>query len=105
MALADLPLFTNRIDLVIFDCDGVLVDSEILSKRTILEMLRELGANVSEDYFYAHFLGYSFEHVTKKVLADYGLVLTDDFHAWLIEQLYKACLAQSCRQRLGLKIS
>jgi HAD superfamily hydrolase (TIGR01509 family) len=69
----------NPIELIIFDCDGVLVDSEILSKQTLLKMLKELGVNVSDEYFYTHFLGYNFEHVTAKVLADFSVVLTDDF--------------------------
>ena len=30
-------------DLVIFDCDGTLVDSEHLSNTVLAEMLRELG--------------------------------------------------------------
>jgi HAD superfamily hydrolase (TIGR01509 family) len=72
-------LQSNSIDLIIFDCDGVLVDSEILSKQTLLKMLKELGANISDEYFYTHFLGYNFEHVTAKILADFSLVLTDDF--------------------------
>jgi len=78
MTLADY-LQSNPINLVIFDCDGVLVDSEILSKRTLLKMLKELGANVSDEYFYTYFLGYNFEHVTAKVLADFSIVLSDDF--------------------------
>ncbi|WP_339721691.1 HAD family hydrolase [uncultured Paraglaciecola sp.] len=72
-------LLGNPIELIIFDCDGVLVDSEILSKQTLLKMLNDLGANVSDEYFYTHFLGYNFEHVTAKVLADFSLVLTDEF--------------------------
>lgn len=69
----------HPIELIIFDCDGVLVDSEILSKQTLLKMLSELGANVSDEYFHRHFLGYNFEHVTAKVLADFSIVLTEDF--------------------------
>lgn len=72
-------LLRNPIELIIFDCDGVLVDSEILSKQTLVKMLKELGAKVSDEYFYTHFLGYNFEHVTAKVLADFSVVLTDDF--------------------------
>jgi beta-phosphoglucomutase-like phosphatase (HAD superfamily) len=30
-------------DLVIFDCDGVLVDSEVISSRIHMECLAELG--------------------------------------------------------------
>jgi HAD superfamily hydrolase (TIGR01509 family) len=69
----------NPIELIIFDCDGVLVDSEVLSKQTLLQMLSDLGANVSDEYFHAHFLGYNFEHVTAKVLADFSISLTEDF--------------------------
>lgn len=69
----------HPIELIIFDCDGVLVDSEILSKQTLLKMLSELGANVSDEYFHRHFLGYKFEHVTAKVLADFSIVLTEEF--------------------------
>ena len=69
----------HNIDLIIFDCDGVLVNSEILSQRVLLNKLKELGVNASEDYFYTHFLGYNFEHVTAKVLADFSVTLTREF--------------------------
>lgn len=69
----------TKIELIIFDCDGVLVDSEILSQRVLLNLLKDIGADVSEAYFHKHFLGFSFEHVTAKVLADYNVVLTAEF--------------------------
>lgn len=68
-----------RIDLIIFDCDGVLVDSEVLSQRVLLNMLKNKGVNVSEDYFSKHFLGYNFDHVTAKVYEDYSVTLTSEF--------------------------
>lgn len=70
---------SDNIELIIFDCDGVLVDSEILSQRVLLNMLKKLGVDVSADYFYQHFLGYSFEHVTKKILDDFSVKLTNEF--------------------------
>ncbi len=70
---------SSPIELIIFDCDGVLVDSEILSQRVLLDMLKELGANVSADYFFEHFLGYNFEHVTNKVFEDFSVTLTNEF--------------------------
>ena len=33
------PIASDRIDAVIFDCDGTLVDSESLSTTVVLEML------------------------------------------------------------------
>lgn len=38
----------HPIDLVIFDCDGVLVDSEGITGRVFADMLRELGADVDD---------------------------------------------------------
>ena len=40
---------TERFDLVIFDCDGVLVDSERLSIRLDVELLAALGWPMAED--------------------------------------------------------
>lgn len=36
-------------DLVIFDCDGVLVDSETLSVAALLGMITLAGGDVSEE--------------------------------------------------------
>ena len=33
----------NRPDLVIFDCDGVLVDTEIMGNRHLVKLLNEAG--------------------------------------------------------------
>ena len=36
------------VDLLIFDCDGVLVDSEILSMRAYKDILSEIGVAVDD---------------------------------------------------------
>ena len=69
----------ETIELVIFDCDGVLVDSEMLSQRVLLSMLKDLGVVVSKQYFLTNFLGFNFEHVTAKVFADFSVTLTEAF--------------------------
>lgn len=79
----------NSINLVIFDCDGVLVDSEILSQRVLLSMLEKIGVVVSEDYFLTNFLGFNFEHVTAKVFTDFSVTLTSEFR-----QSYRAALIE-----------
>lgn len=48
---------TDRHDLVIFDCDGVLVDSERLSIRLDVELLRELGWPLTEDEVVERWVG------------------------------------------------
>ena len=48
---------TDRPDLVIFDCDGVLVDSERLSIRLDVELLRALGWPLTEDEVVERWVG------------------------------------------------
>jgi HAD superfamily hydrolase (TIGR01509 family) len=49
----------NRFDLVIFDCDGVLVDSERLAVRTEVEILGSLGWPMTEAEVIDRFVGRS----------------------------------------------
>ena len=43
--------------LVIFDCDGVLVDSEPVSVRVLVNALRRKGVDMDEAEAYRRFLG------------------------------------------------
>jgi HAD superfamily hydrolase (TIGR01509 family) len=49
----------SRFDLVIFDCDGVLIDSERLAVRTESQILTELGWPLSEAEVIERFVGRS----------------------------------------------
>jgi HAD superfamily hydrolase (TIGR01509 family) len=49
----------TRFDLVIFDCDGVLVDSELIANRVFAAMLVELGVPVTIDDMFERFVGHS----------------------------------------------
>ena len=49
----------SRFDLVIFDCDGVLIDSERLAVRTESQILTELGWPLSEADVIERFVGRS----------------------------------------------
>jgi HAD superfamily hydrolase (TIGR01509 family) len=46
-----------RFDLVIFDCDGVVVDSERISHDVFGSFMRSLGATLSEAEMHERFLG------------------------------------------------
>ncbi len=46
-----------RFDLVIFDCDGVVVDSERISHDVFGAFMRSLGASLSEAEMHERFLG------------------------------------------------
>ena len=49
-----------RFDLVIFDCDGVLIDSELLSIRADRETLAECGIELSIEEILDRYTGISF---------------------------------------------
>ena len=76
-----------RFDLVIFDCDGVLVDSEIISCREHAALLTELGYPISADQVFERFLGRATHDTTREVEAELGRSLPDDFFAQLKTRL------------------
>ncbi|QXT39783.1 HAD family hydrolase [Gymnodinialimonas ceratoperidinii] len=56
-------------DLVIFDCDGVLVDSEPISNQTIADALSEMGVSCTLEETMAAFVGKSMAQVAEGVRA------------------------------------
>lgn len=86
----------SAIDLVIFDCDGVLIDSEGLSKEVLLMQLSVLGLDVSSDYFVANFLGRSYEHVCAQIAKDYSFELPEQF-----SDDYQQALMQTFTEQLA----
>ncbi|APO54734.1 HAD superfamily hydrolase (TIGR01509 family) [Bradyrhizobium diazoefficiens] len=65
-------------DLIIFDCDGVLVDSELLSCRCLSEVLAEFGLALSEEQALELFLGRSTRAIEQHY-RDLGQVVPDGF--------------------------
>lgn len=59
--------------LVIFDCDGVLVDSEPIAISVLVDSMNKLGANITETEAYRLFLGRSLGTVTECLRDAYGL--------------------------------
>jgi HAD superfamily hydrolase (TIGR01509 family) len=57
----------KRTRLVIFDCDGVLVDSEPVANRTLGQMLRELGLDLTQEQIFQNFVGYSLPHCMRVI--------------------------------------
>ncbi|MFF4774151.1 HAD family hydrolase [Microtetraspora fusca] len=66
----------NSVDLVIFDCDGVLVDSEPIAVRTHSAVLTELGWPISEAEVTAMFVGRSTASINELVEERLGPELT-----------------------------
>jgi HAD superfamily hydrolase (TIGR01509 family) len=63
-------------EFVIFDCDGVLVDSEPISIRVLTEIIGEAGVTISADQAYREFLGRSMASIVKALSERYGVTMT-----------------------------
>ena len=66
-------------ELVIFDCDGVLVDSERIAVRVEAGFLHELGWPLSEAEIVEQFLGRTDEFMDDAIEAQLGSRLPDDW--------------------------
>jgi HAD superfamily hydrolase (TIGR01509 family) len=64
-------------DLVIFDCDGVLIDSELLSIRVDRECLAESGIELSVDEICERYTGISFAAMVADLEARHGPLPAD----------------------------
>jgi HAD superfamily hydrolase (TIGR01509 family) len=82
------------IDLVIFDCDGVLVDSEIISCRTHADVLTRYGYPITPEQVFDRFLGRSAKQAHAEVEAELGRALPDEYHAALQDDLYRTFEAE-----------
>lgn len=83
-------MLSESIELVIFDCDGVLIDSEVISARVIVDMLRFEGVVIDLAYVYKNFLGQRFSCVGQKVLQDFLVELPDSFESDYRQELLLA---------------
>ncbi len=70
-----------NVDLVIFDCDGVLVDSEVISCRAHADTLTRHGYPVTPDQVLERFLGVSDREARLIVEAELGRELPEDFES------------------------
>ncbi|WP_309065280.1 HAD family hydrolase [Microbacterium sp.] len=79
----------DDIRLVIFDCDGVLVDSERLSVEIDRRVLSDLGWELTRGEIVHRFVGRSNAHFRAEVEAHLGRELPEDWEApyqrWYIE--------------------
>lgn len=64
------------LQLVIFDCDGVLVDSEPISIGVLIDLVAKSGHALSEDEAYERFLGKSMASICAMLGDDPGIEVT-----------------------------
>jgi HAD superfamily hydrolase (TIGR01509 family) len=71
----------NRYALVIFDCDGTLVDSERLSNALVTNMMRELGISIDEERCLQLFKGTHFGKILQYVEDNAAVLPEFDFES------------------------
>jgi HAD superfamily hydrolase (TIGR01509 family) len=76
------------IRLVIFDCDGVLVDSEGIALEVLVEALAEKGISLTTEEAADRFLGRSLGSLTNVVRSEFGIDIDPPFLADMREVLY-----------------
>jgi len=88
----------KKVDAIIFDMDGVLIDSERISFQCYKEVLKEYKYEITEE-FYVRFIGRNVEGIKLVMLEEYG----NDFP---FDEIYKkkAELAHKTTNENGVKI-
>jgi HAD superfamily hydrolase (TIGR01509 family) len=80
------------VELVIFDCDGVLIDSEKLAVEIDIQMLAEIGWSLSREEIIERFMGRSYANMLKEIAGFLGHRVPDEWVTrW--DALYRAKLA------------
>jgi FGGY-family pentulose kinase/HAD superfamily hydrolase (TIGR01509 family) len=84
----------SPIHLIIFDCDGVLIDSEKLAMQVLLRALATAGLDVTAESGFRNFLGRSFSAISESLDDLHGLRLDDDAIAAMREDLFATYRAE-----------
>ena len=83
---------SSRFELVIFDCDGVLVDSERLAVKVDVEVFTRLGWVMTEAEVVERFIGLSDATIRRAIEAHIGRRLADDWEQEF-QHLYRTAFA------------
>jgi len=83
-----------KFDAVLFDCDGVLVDSEPITNRVLRDMLAEQGWVLQEQECLRIFVGKMVRDERERIERETGKPLTEDWLAWFRERRNQALSAE-----------
>lgn len=81
-------------ELLILDCDGVVVDSEPITTRVLAEMLNELGLSIETGEVAEKFTGHTFARTLELVAELLAAPLPQDFVASYRERTFAALEAE-----------
>ncbi len=78
------------IELVIFDCDGVLIDSEMISARMLQQTAKRHGADIPMQHIMANYVGRSYPKVLADIQVQFSIQLPAHFEDEYREELLAA---------------
>lgn len=77
----------SRIEAVFFDCDGTLVDSEVICSRAYVTMFQEFGITLDPEEVFKRFKGVKLYEIIDIVSLEHGVTLakTEAEHVYRAE--------------------
>lgn len=84
----------TRKTLVIFDCDGVLVDSEPIALEVLVDALAAKGVVIDAESASERFLGRSLAHLAGSIRAEFGVDIDAEFLSRMRDSLHTRFRAQ-----------
>ncbi|MFK7879549.1 HAD family hydrolase [Roseobacter sp.] len=75
-------------ELLILDCDGVVIDSEVISALTLIDLLKGWEIQIDVAFVREHFLGRSFPTVAGSVFELFGVRLPPQFESDYRQRLF-----------------
>ncbi len=76
-------------ELIIFDCDGVLIDSEVIANRVNVEVLAGLGVEFTLEDYMERFVGVSLRDEVVEIEKLRKIKLPDDYESRLMTHKHK----------------
>lgn len=87
---------------IIWDCDGVLIDSEVLSCKPAVEALAQRGHGIPLETYFQQYIGKSCPQAFGEIERETGIKLTDDALHNTIKQRQKDLFNQSLKATPGI---
>ena len=92
-----------RYEAIIWDCDGVLIDSEVPACSAIVEILAELGYKISLEDYFNRFVGKGITQLFFEIKQETGIQLEKKFSSDLLFVKQKEFFNKSLQETDGIR--
>ncbi|MBD0404711.1 HAD family phosphatase [Flammeovirga sp. EKP202] len=79
-----------RFEYLFSDCDGVIIDSEIVAARVMVKYINSFGVPMTVDEYLSNFAGQTFSGIMTKLSKEHGFTLPEDFITQITDQYKEA---------------